>query len=779
MFRNVFFTIFTVVCLFAANAQFETTKWYFGGKAGLDFMTNPPTPLFNSAMWNSEGCSSIADAGGNLLFYTRGDSVWNQQHQMLANGFALFGNSSTSQSAVIVKKPGSANLYYIFTMAVAGSTLGLNYSVVDMSLAAGLGSVTVKNAALYTASCSEKLAATRHCNGLDVWVLVHENNSSNFRAYLLTAAGVSTTAVISSVGSSFSAGNYFGCMKFSANGKKLGVTLPPNYTSTNFANIELFDFNTSTGAVSNPLSLNLPYANNGVYDCEFSPNSSKLYSANSAGSQIKLYQWNLCAGSASAIAASQFTVTVSDTLFSTFQLAPNGKIYISRIGMPFLSVIHNPNALGALCNFAQMGVSIAPRTCGAGLPNFVSSLVKAPLSYTSDLSCTTVSFSPPSIGNPSLSGCVASGFTVTGQQWSFGEPLSGANNTSTLTNPVHTYSTAGNYLVKLVLNYSGCAPDTIRQIITVGATPTISINSASFTCNGLGTATASVLQAPGGGQYSYTWNPTGQTSSVITNLNAGNYTVNVMVVGGTCLATQTVAISLPTSSLQSVLSQTSACSTSSAQVNASGGSGTYNYLWTPGSQTNAILSGAVAGNYSVTITDVIKQCSITKTLQVSTYPVPTLAISGADKICIGLGATLTVSGANTYTWSNGATTNSISVTPSSTTVYTVSGTTTLNMCSSVKSLTLVVSQCLSIPTEVDNTDIHIFPNPANKILTIDSKMETHLNITNMLGQVVFEAKINVGTNQINTSTFNEGIYLLRLGSNSNYKIFKLIKKEGN
>src|ERR1700710_228898 len=87
-------------------SQNESRKWYFGSNAGLDFMNTPPTALTNGAMLTIEGCSSIADGAGNLLFYTSGTAVWDKTHQVMANGNALYGNASSSQAAIIVPQPG-------------------------------------------------------------------------------------------------------------------------------------------------------------------------------------------------------------------------------------------------------------------------------------------------------------------------------------------------------------------------------------------------------------------------------------------------------------------------------------------------------------------------------------------------------------------------------------------------------------------------------------------------------------------------------------------------
>lgn len=83
----------------------------------------------------------MADASGNLLFYTNGATIYNSQDQPMANGAGLSGGTqSSTQAATILRKPGSQNLYYVFTNDQQGGPGGLSYSIVDISLAAGMGS---------------------------------------------------------------------------------------------------------------------------------------------------------------------------------------------------------------------------------------------------------------------------------------------------------------------------------------------------------------------------------------------------------------------------------------------------------------------------------------------------------------------------------------------------------------------------------------------------------------------------------------------------------------
>lgn len=761
-------TLLTYILLstsFLNFSQNETKIWYFGNKAGLNFNTNPPSILNNSAMHATEGCASIADANGNLLFYTRGDTIFNQIHQVMANGWGLLGGPSSSQSSIIIKQPGSSNIYFVFTLDQLTNT-GLRYSIVNMSLAAGMGSVTVKNFPIYTAACTEKLAATTHCNGTDSWVVIHDFNSTNFRAYLVTSTGVTTTAVISPSGAPYATSGMSGCMKFSPNGKKLCSAIN-GIGSGIYGFLELYDFNNSTGQLSYSFSMSIVP---NVYDCEYSPDCTKLYSSSAAGPHMKLLQWNLCAGSPSAIIASQYTIAVSDTSFLTLLRATNGKIYISRAPSSYLSIINNPNIAGAACNFINIGQSIAPNYCEIGLPNFVSTLIKSPFSYVQDLSCFTATFSPPAYAINSTSNCAAYAYSVSSVNWLFGEPASGPANTSTLLIPVHNYSSAGTYTVRLVMSYASCAPDTIYQVISM-QTPSFSVNSASATCSGLGTATVAVSLGAGTGAYSYTWLPSAQSNSVAYYLSPGVYTIQIQTNGGNCVSTITTNIAAPITTVLSTVNSTISCSTASVNVSVSGGSGNYTYLWSPGSQTVASVSGINPGVYTVLVNDLINQCSISKTIQVNSLPSPSITVAGNLTICVGATTSLSASGADTYSWSNSATSNSVSISPSVTTSYTVIGTNSLNLCSSTKTLSVFVSKCLGIKNSTLENTINLYPNPAQDYLLINFN-EAIENYTYRLSVYTSEGKLfqtekilfknkNV---ELKTNDLKSGIYFIQIQS---------------
>jgi gliding motility-associated-like protein len=646
--------------------QNEGAKWNFGNKAALDFMTNPPTIVLTSSLNTSEGCSGIADANGNLLFYTDGSTIWDAQNNVMPGGTNLGGNASTTQAAVVVKQPGSNNLYLVFSMGVCSGNF--RYSIVDMSLNGGLGSV-ISPSVLITGPCYEKMTSVRHCNGVDTWVLVQESITGNFKAYLVTALGVNLVPIVSGPIVAVPAGACIGYMKFSPNGRKLGVCY---WSAPNFG-FDLYDFDASTGFVSNGVNL---LNNLGAYGCEFSPDGTKFYgtSLNAAF----FYQWDMCAGNNAAIIASQYTTACVSG--GGMQLAINGKIYITHFGQTFLGVIDNPNNSGPAINYANNGQSVAPKLCTLGLPNFITSGFKTPTPpFTHTVSmlygCQTASFNaPPIIQNFSVVGCVASGYSLNGVTWNFGDPGSGAANTSTLMNPSHAFSSLGTFITSLIVNWScGGGTDTIKQAVIISQ-PCLTVNSTSITCANLGSATVS---ASGGlGPYSYTWMPSGQTGPAATGLSPGSYTVTVFDQGNNFTYTaNTVFTSLVPLTATVVNSSSITCngaSTGSAQaINVAGGSGTQSYFWTNGVMTSTLVnpSNLTAGVWTYTITDALTGCMASNAFIINQPPALVINLSSnTPSVCAGgsVALTATVSGgtpknpspAYSYTWTGGPSTSS-------------------------------------------------------------------------------------------------------------------------
>lgn len=441
----------------AAYSQGEGNIWYFGNYAGLDFNTSPPTPLLDGQVNTSEGCASIADPSGNLLFYTDGIKVWDRTHTQMPNGFGLLGDPSSTQSGVIIPMPGNDSIYYLFTTPSFGSaSIGFLYTIVNMNLNGGMGDVvpTSKNTLLFSPA-SEKLAASFHCNNTDIWVVGRSHQ--DFYSYLITANGISSTPIITS-GITNPAYPYPYGMKSSPNGKKIAAC----YYTANVT--ELYDFDISTGQLSNPVIL---YHSSSDYGSEFSPDGTKLYVSLILTKQI--YQYDL---TASNIDASKIVVgSTGGTYAGMPQLASDGKIYISEYQSGAVAIIHNPNALGTSCNLQPGALNLGGRNGTFGFPTLISNFFSTPVNVlTADTTC----FSSSS--NFSLSGILDEDSI----RWDFGDPITGIFNSDTGLSVSHTYSAAGNFNVQAIVYYP-CRADTIYDTIYIAPLPVAAFSSAN-TC---------------------------------------------------------------------------------------------------------------------------------------------------------------------------------------------------------------------------------------------------------------------------------------------------------
>ncbi|WP_298900785.1 T9SS type B sorting domain-containing protein [uncultured Psychroserpens sp.] len=453
----IFVLFSSLVC-----SQNEANIWYFGKYAGLDFNNGSPVILSNSQMNAREGSAVMSDFEGNLLFYTDGITVWNRAHDIMFNGEGLKGGLSSFQSAIIVPNPQDTNIYYIFTIDHETEPNGLQYSEVNMTLDDGLGGVTsAKNIFLHSPT-PEMITATKSSTSNEYWIVSHKWDANEFISYNVSAAGVNHTAVISPGGANIGANDHSnafqGSMKISPDGTKLAIG------SVHLA-LQLFDFDASTGAVSNPITLDSDDIYSGV---EFSPNSKVLYSvANSF-----IYQYNLQAQPTSGIISSKFQLNTDQFMYFGAQLAPDGKIYIANRDSPYLSVIEYPNNLGGIgANFISDHLYLNGAICKEGLPNFVPTFF-----------LDRIRFDPACFGSSTQ-------FSLTNNRafdtiiWNFDDPASGANNISTDVTPSHVFSAPGTYEVSVNL-INGTQTLSLYQTVIIYDTPVAHHAEDLYVCYG-------------------------------------------------------------------------------------------------------------------------------------------------------------------------------------------------------------------------------------------------------------------------------------------------------
>jgi gliding motility-associated-like protein len=716
-------------------SQGEYNIWYFGFNAGIDFNGATPVALTNGALNTSEGSSSISDAAGNLLFYTDGLSVWNRNHTLMPNGTGLHGNSSSIQAALIIKQPGTTDIYYVFTTTNNATAYGMKYSIVDMTLNGGLGDVTTKNVPLVT-PCGEKLAAVPHTNCTDIWILTHGYNNNTFYAYLLTSTGVNP-AITSNVGASHNGGSAgafnsaLGAMKASPDGTQLAVC--DQYSGL----FEVFDFNAGTGVVSNTLSLSPIYR---AFGTEFSPDGSKVYVSERQGSQM--WQFDLSAGSAAAIQASKTLITNAGSYnYGALQLANDGKIYLARSAQSSLGVINNPNAAGTACNYVENGFNLAGRTSSEGLPTMAMMYTAPVLTLDDDTICdgqsanllvnstslnTTYLWNTGSTANPyTVSPTTTTTYTVTGSNNGCTDSVSATvyvqasinlvaiaslysiciGDTSDLSAsssiPGTTFQwnnglgAGANHSVSPIVNTTyivtatsplGCTEiDTIDIVVDTVIIPSITPTNPSI-CAGDSVS----LTVSGGNTYLWSNGMTQGTISVSPSVTT-TYSVTATSTSG-CTGTASVDVTVePAVNLNLTASQLQLCMGDSSLLVASSTDPGSSFQWSGGLGTNdsVVVYPAVTTTYVVTGTSsggCVEIDSIT--ILVDSNVVVQLSPTAAE-ICRGESVSLTVSGGDTYLWSNGMTQSSITVNPNSTTTYSVTATSNFG-CSGSASMTVTV-----------------------------------------------------------------------------------------
>lgn len=500
------FYILFFLYTFISYSQNEASNWYFGLNAGLRFLNDGTVvPLSDGLLSTEEGCSTISDSNGNLLFYTDGRTVWDRNHVVMPNGnylagTGLYGDPSSTQSGIIVPRPNSSTQYYIFTVdephhenaavypnAFSGSYVefgsgsvpetddgknnGLNYSLVDLSVTGNNGSVgnvissnnhlitynTATNGEEIKYKCSEKITAVKNELDNTYWVITHFVNK--FYAFKVDANGVFSMPVISTIGSNQQLSGYrrnaLGYLKASPDGSKLAIAHQQNgiavgQSALGTGSVELFDFDISTGIVSNNLSI-IP--NVQAYGVEFSPSSNRLYATYRVGSNptMELAQFDLTQTNPSQ--TKQVIFDGVNYLFA-LQLAPNNKIYCATGYQGSLGVIANPDNLGLSCDYSQIGQFLASgKTVQLGLPPFITSFFNATIQVSNNCLGQTTSFS------------ISANQSVTSVLWNFGD-----GSTSTILNPQHLYTTSGSYNVSVQIT-SGNESTTRSKEITIYQVP--------------------------------------------------------------------------------------------------------------------------------------------------------------------------------------------------------------------------------------------------------------------------------------------------------------------
>lgn len=316
----------------------------------VDMGNGEKTPVYNndSPIILYEGGTCVSDDNGELLFFSPGRVLYDKNSQVAysgllagSEGFSSWIASSSVQGIISVRHPLNPEKYYLFTIDdVIGHDEGLNYFTFDKEGKNIAPTGANRLGEFYT---SEGIAATKHANGVDIWITVIELNSTNLRSYLLTSDGLDTNAVVSDVAPNLFGDAGRGGMAFSPDGSKLAVGTGLSWPQSN-SRLIVYKFDNSTGNISE--RRNIWQALNGYapYDVVFSPDGSKIIVSEQMGfiSSYDISSWGTELEMSETYSRSNIA-----TSFNALEFAANGYLYVSGGGYKGLRKIHGNYNEGA------------------------------------------------------------------------------------------------------------------------------------------------------------------------------------------------------------------------------------------------------------------------------------------------------------------------------------------------------------------------------------------------------------------------------------------------
>lgn len=588
--------------------------WYFGKNAGIDFnpvfRTNnpgPPQPI-TGPLNTPEGCADICDRNGQIVFSTDGQNIFDRQGTDITpapNPPGLGGDPNAAESSLIIPVPGDETLYYIFTtQAMEDGTFELRYSLFDLKKRNGLGDVVQSNQLLFARSTE------RICSD-GTWLIAHEFGNNSFRAYKITATGIQNP-VITSIGSDHTTiENGEGYMTFGAN-QKIAVALSTNGVSNV---VELFDFDSSKGTLSNYKKADLKDANGQVYGVLL--NGINLYATLSGTPTSKLYEFYL-----DSLGTPHLKGTLSNPInqqLGAIQIAPNGTIYVAENGQASLGVITPNQDTTTLSTFTLNQFALAGATSSnLGLPNFVQ-VINDPQQGPG------MSITGFCLGSPTdFSGSGTDKIDVL--TWFFGDGSGSPPNTQQTT---HTYAAPGTYLVQLKIT-NRCGFDTlISRSITIVPPPSkpnfFEPGDPTTLCNGPITLEATPATDPNLSTLKFVWS-TGDTTRTTTVSKPSNVSVTITNAAG-CTSTGSMLVADPRPVVELGPNLTVCQNSGLPPLDAQNPGDTY--LWqinnTPSgtSQTQSVNT-TVPGNftYTIAVTDPVTTCVAKDTITYTINPSP-------------------------------------------------------------------------------------------------------------------------------------------------------------
>lgn len=368
--------------------------------------------------------------------------------------------------------------------------------------------------------------------------------------------------------------------------------------------------------------------------------------------------------------------------------------------------------------------------------------------------------------------------------YDFNQGVAGGTNTSITTLPDLSGNTYNGTLSNFAL--TGATSNWVSSTASVTASgfSSTAISAVSsqtnVSCNGANNGMAS-LTTSGTGPFTYTWMPGGASTSSLSSLSAGNYTVSASNACGSI--SRTLTITQPSAiSLSLTASNPSVCTggTSTLTASGNGGTGTLTYTWSTGSSSNTIsVSPASTSVYSLNATDA-NNCTKSATVNVTVNALPSVSLTAAAaSVCVNSGS-IALTGSPAGGSYSGTNVSGTAFTPVASGTFTpaYSFTNSTTGCSNTTTTSIVVSLCTGIEA-VDGVEpaISMYPNPGNGSVTIGLPGPAQIIITNMMGgNVLITEKSEAGKHSLDLSGEANGVYFVQVRMHGTQSVMKLVKQ---
>ncbi|WMN11740.1 PKD domain-containing protein [Marivirga salinae] len=693
--------------LFEEEKQ-KANFWYFGDGAGIDFNNEGgPVAVTDGNIEAQEGCTTVSDDNGDLLFYTNGDVIWDSEHNVMANGTDLGGDPDASQGVIAVAHGSDPSLYYLFlNQDVSSDTSNFSYALIDLKLNEGLGDVVLKNRKIYSRS-TEKVAAQGNEN---TNVLTHELGSNSYRLYPVNDQGINAAEYISQGSDYFSNSSATGYLKYAAGGDKVAQAYNSGGAFIDFLRRDSLD-NWEEAL----LDVNF---GGEVYGIEFSPSADLLYATINNGANSVLLQIPVNDDYTIEEIENPDSVTIADLSFEAgaIQTGPNGQLYIAANNSPDVYTIGSPDQRFAPNNGSNLASSLQPfnlagRNSRLGLPNFVQNL-STPQQEPSINVAANCSSEPIILGATGKTNFDQFNWTIT--------PADSSTSVYTSNNQNDTLDIdlePGVYEAALRIT-NECGFDVLLvENFEIFPSPDVSnvINQRNFCGNTL-TLGEDIVDEAG---HSYLWN-TGETTQTIEITETGIYNVTITSANG-CVSTAEIFVGPPYEA--DLGGDRSICQDESLRLNASGNANEYRWFVDDVQQTangqNFNMDTSTPGTFliRVEIPDPLDpNCFAEDEIEVSVNENPVISTNivnaptcGMDNGSIEITNSSGGSGDLTITWSGPTAVPDNQTTGSNLAAgtYNITATDNLSGCSTVETVSLTNTD---FSVEVDQITTDCAPN---------------------------------------------------------------------